>query len=333
MRFAQNISIPAIAGLLSAVAAFAAAVPSCYGAELLQGRAALVNGVLITSEEFQDELKRAERLGARGSKGNQEQDALAKKQLLENLIVRELLYQEAVKRGIKLPEAAVDAELEGLKKRLDPKTDFADTLGELGLSEQSVREKVARGMVVQQFIDREFAGQGKVTEAEVERYYREHVEQYRQSCRLRLSHILVKSDPYWDEEQKGEARARLESLRKDILAGDDFAQLAQDYSECYSGKKGGDLGYFLPGQLSGKMEQAALALKPGELSGVVEDRYGLHLLKVTELREAAQLPLERVREEIRQELTRERQLKALAPFVKKLRAQAKVELLLNEDGF
>lgn len=329
MRFAPKIYFPALAVLFCALALAPAAA---FGAVPPEGKAAVVNGAVISSGEFKDELRRVERLRARETKGSQE-DALAKKQVLENLIVRELLYQEAVKRGIKVPEAAVAAELERLKKRLDPKSDLAGTLGQLGLSEQSVREKVARGMVVQQFIDREFAQQGKVSEAEVANYYRDHVEQYRQPYRLRLSHILVKSDPYWGQEQKGEARARLESLRKDLLAGDDFAQLAQEHSECYSRKKGGDLGYFLPGQLSQKMEEAALALKPGEVSGVVEDRYGLHLLKVTEFREAAQLPLERVREEIRQELARERQLKALAPYVKKLRASAKVELLLNEDEF
>lgn len=330
MRFAQRIRIPALAVCLGALAL--APVVSA-GAGVAQGRAALVNGVVISSEDFQDELQRVERLRAREEKkGGQAERAMAKKQVLENLIVRELLYQEAKKQGIEVPEAAVAAQLAELKKQVARDSDLADTLEQMGLSEGNVRAKVARGMAVQQLIATKFAKKGAVSEAEIAAYYERHAEEFREPLRLRLSHILIKSEP-WEGEQRAESRARIEALRQRLLAGEDFAALAEESSECNSRKKGGDLGYFLPGQLAMNMEDEARALKPGEVSGIVADRYGFHLLKLTELRPASVPPLDQVRSQIRAKLKEEKELKALAPFVKKLRAAAKVEILLNEDEF
>jgi len=327
MLLTQAKQIPALAALFCALSF---APEAAFGADSSQGKAALVNGSAISSEDFYDELKRVERLRAREKRADQAERALTRKQVLEKLIVRELLYQEAGKRGIRVPEAAVAGELAELRKQLPGENALPDTLERMGLSEQGLRAKLERSMAVAKLIDAVSAQKGAVSEAELARYYREHPDQFQQPLRLRLSHILIKTDPSMDEEQKEELRPRLESVRRRIAAGQDFAALAREASDCYSRQKGGDLGYFLPGQLGRKMEEAARALKVGEVSGIVEDRYGLHLLKVTELQPAALLPLEQAKPGIRAKLKEEKALKALAPLVKELRAAAKVEIHLSD---
>ena len=301
------------------------------GAEARPERAALVNGVLITRDDFLGELKRTERLAQRGKLSSGAVGAAAKKQALENLIVRELLFQEGTRRGVRVSAAEVAEQLVRLKKELPGENLLETALDRMGLAADDLETQLAKGMLIQKFIDAEFAGQAAVTDSDLAFYYQDHPDQFTEPLRIRLSHILVRIDPSWNDARKGEGRARIEAIRRRVLAGEDFARLARKDSDCFSAKNGGDLGYFLPGQLSRGMEDEARNLKPGGVSGVVEDRYGLHLLKLTELRPASRLPLESVKGKLRQELVRERELQALAPLLKRLRARAKVEILLNED--
>ncbi len=89
------------------------------------------------------------------------------------------------------------------------------------------------------------------------------------STKVRASHILV--------EKQSQALKVLEELK----AGADFKELAKKYSTCPSGKKGGDLGQFDRGQMVREFEQAAFALKTGQISEPVKTQFGYHLIKRT----------------------------------------------------
>jgi len=288
-------------------------------------RAALVNGALITADAFEHEVQRVERLNLRGKRPA----AANKKQVLENLILRELLYQEARRAGTRVPQGEVAAKLAELTGKLHGQEALESTLDRLGLSAPDLERQLAQGMVIDQFLAGRFSQ--APSDDEVSSYYQEHQDEFREALRLRLSHILVKIDPAGDPARKEQGRARLLALARRVSAGEDFAALAREASECSSAQSGGDLGYFLPGQLAREMEDEARFLKPGEVSGVVEDRFGLHLLQLTELRPAALLPLDQVKGKITARLREQKQMKALAPLLKRLRAAAKVEILLNEN--
>jgi peptidyl-prolyl cis-trans isomerase C len=305
---------------------------ACCASQALAGSApegaALVNGSLITRDTFQNELKRVERLTLRG-KGPA--GGTVKKKVLDDLIVRELLYQEAVRLGVQVGADEVTAEIAQLRKKLPADGALERNLDRLGFTAADLESQLERGMTVRRFLERAFAGKVSVSEAEAARYYDEHQDEFQDPLRLRISHILVQIDPSWDAQRRGEGRARIEAARKRIHAGDEFARVARESSECSSAGKGGDLGYFKPGELSKKIEDEARALQLGEVSGVVEDRFGLHLLQLTELRPASVLPLEQVRGRIQAKLGEEKQVKLLIPLVKRLRAAAKVEIILNGD--
>ena len=87
--------------------------------------------------------------------------------------------------------------------------------------------------------------------------------------RVRASHILVKTE---DEINK---------LVEKLADGADFAELAQEYSLCPSGRQGGDLGFFGKGMMVKPFEDAAFALEVGEVSAPVETQFGWHLVKLT----------------------------------------------------
>lgn len=91
--------------------------------------------------------------------------------------------------------------------------------------------------------------------------------------KIRASHILVKTE----EEAK--------KLLEEIKNGADFAKLASEHSMCPSGREGGDLRFFGRGMMVKPFEDAAFALKKGEVSEPVETQFGWHLIKLTDIKE------------------------------------------------
>lgn len=133
-----------------------------------------------------------------------------------------------------------------------------------------------------------------VSDADIEQYYRSNQSQFEQ---VRARHILIRAEADQEEDaskqgpksdrkaKREEARKRAESLLARIRAGEDFAKLASEFSEDPGSKsKGGDLDYFSRGQMVPEFEAAAFALKPGEVSQLVETQFGFHIIKVEDKR-------------------------------------------------
>ena len=111
-----------------------------------------------------------------------------------------------------------------------------------------------------------------------------------------------------------------------IEAGADFAELAGKHSQGPSGKRGGELGYFSRGDMAKPFEDAAFALKePGELSDVIKTRFGYHLIKLEDRREAGLVPFEEVQEKLQEYLQQEKVKEAVQSYVKQLRQEAEIK--------
>jgi len=102
---------------------------------------------------------------------------------------------------------------------------------------------------------------------------------------IRASHILIsyKGTPVTEATRsQAEARQLAEQLLAKVKAGENFAELAATYSDCPSSEAGGDLGPFPKGRMVPPFDQAAFALKPGQISGIVETQFGYHIIKRTQ---------------------------------------------------
>lgn len=147
----------------------------------------------------------------------------------------------------------------------------------------------------------------KVYTGDIEEYYDSHIEEFSAPEDLHARHILLRVLPGADESVRIEKRKTMEGLLERVRAGEDFGELAKIYSEDTGSKKGGgDLGYVKRGTLVPEVEQAAFALKPGEVSDIVFSSYGLHLIKVEDYRASRVEPLDDVKEKIRETLTEEK---------------------------
>lgn len=294
-----------------------------------QSKVAVVNGKVITREDLDREMsvarKRYARMG-RTLAGPEVPKMEAR--VLESLIDRELLYQEAVKSGIHIDDQTVNNELTTLKKRFSNEAAFQKALRDADLSEADVQTQIRRGMTIQKFIDDRFVNKISVTPKEVKSYYDNHRQMFTRPEEVRASHILIKVDPKADEKTKLKARRELEGIQKKLLAGEDFAALARKYSQGPSAARGGDLGYFRRGQMVPPFEKAAFSLKTGEVSDIVVTRFGYHLIKVTGRKPAGIIPYEKVKDKLGEFLKEQKVRKAIDLHMEELKKDAKIERLL-----
>jgi peptidyl-prolyl cis-trans isomerase D len=163
----------------------------------------------------------------------------------------------------------------------------------------------------------------QVPEADIEAFYKQNVGQYTTPGQVRASHILLQTEGKDDAAVK----ARAEELLKRARAGEDFAELAKANSEDQgSAANGGDLDYFGRGRMVPEFEQAAFAMKAGDISDLVKSQFGYHIIKLEDTRQATFPPLAEVKPQIEQRLT---QVK-LAKFRDDIRAKSKTDYKFSE---
>jgi peptidyl-prolyl cis-trans isomerase D len=157
----------------------------------------------------------------------------------------------------------------------------------------------------------------------VEEEFGKQAARFKQPKQVSARHILVKVAEGAPEAEVAAARAKIEDAKKQIEGGADFAEVAKQVSEDTSNKdKGGDLGFFGPGKMVKPFEDAAFAMKPGELSEPVRTRFGFHLIQVNEVKEASEKTLDEVRPVLAKEI--------LAADRAKLAAKAAAEKALAD---
>jgi peptidyl-prolyl cis-trans isomerase D len=145
----------------------------------------------------------------------------------------------------------------------------------------------------------------EITDTLVQQYYDSHQATYAKPEQVHARHILFRVAPDAAPDAKAQARQRAEEVLKKVKAGDDFAELAKQYSQDGSAASGGDLGFFTRGKMVPPFEQAAFALAPGATSEIVESPFGFHIIKVEAKEEARTQPLDEVRAQIQEQLRQE----------------------------
>lgn len=148
-----------------------------------------------------------------------------------------------------------------------------------------------------------FKNEVSITDQQVEDYYEDNREMFEQEKEVRARHILFKLDPNAPEEEVAKVREKASRVLKKARGGDDFANLAKKYSEGPTAQKGGDLGYFSKGRMAKPFEEASFKMKKGEISELVRTRFGYHIIKAEDVKEARARTLEEVRGEIKKTLT------------------------------
>ncbi len=283
---------------------------------------ATVDGTPITAAQIRDYAKTEQRL--LNATSTQEIRAVYK-DAAENLINRQLLIQEAERRGIKIPEGEVaqrarEFQVQGLGgESVSPAGNAPD---------QTLLDQVRGSMEIEKMLDGEFS-QHKVapSEQDIAKYYDEHKDLFVQDPgEVRISHIAITLPANPTDAQKKAAEEKILELRAQALKTKDFAALAKANSEDpQSAPKGGDLGYFRKGQLPPVVDNMAFSTPVGGVSQIIESNMGYSFLKITERRGVTYAPLKSVKAKIAMVLLDYNQDYVVKQLLKGIAKKAKIK--------
>jgi len=298
---------------------------------IAEEKIAVVNGKIIPKSDFDRQMVMLnERISQTGKKPSSAELSELRKNILENLISFELLYQASKKEGIQVDEKILNEQYEKWKKQFPSQEALNEFLKKLNLTENSFKDKIKGALSVQQFIDKKFGQKVLVSDQESKAFYDSHPDLFKRPEQVCASHILIKVDPKAAAAQKAAARKKIEDLEKQLKKGENFSELAKKVSDCPSKDKGGDLGCFGRGQMVKPFEDVAFSLKPGEVSGIVETEFGFHIIKVTDKKPATTVSYEEVKDRIKATLKSDKLEKETDLYLEPLKKGAKIERYLKE---
>lgn len=207
--------------------------------------------------------------------------------ILDSLIVLNVLENYADKNNFKVTQKEIDDAYQNIVASYPSESDFEKDLVAKKVSKDFLMDQIS-SQVLRDKIFADVTKNTTVSDAEVKQYYDDNKETlFKVPEQLQVSHILIKFNvpegQELTEQLKKEANDKIKAVQEKLKSGQDFAALAKSYSEDTASKEnGGDIGLISAGQTIKEFEDAAFALKVGEVSDIVETTYGYHLIKVTD---------------------------------------------------
>ncbi|MBI3894706.1 MAG: peptidylprolyl isomerase [Acidobacteria bacterium] len=271
--------------------------------------------------------------------------SILKLDILREVIVEEIMLQKAEALKLKPTDDEVEAELTTLRGNATPE-EFQKTIQERGWKEEELRSEIRKNLTIQKLMENQLRPKMQVSPEEVGRYYAENKDRfYVQELEYHIGQIAVSANPDLpvvnlrkDKAKNAqEASQKIQMLASRLQAGEDFEQLAREYSEDpQTAPQGGDMGFHPVSafdQLAPPMKEALMRMKVGDVSQVIQVADGYMIFKLTGRREPGQLSLEvpEVNQAIRQELEAQKQQLLSTAYSENLRNEAQVENFLVSD--
>ncbi len=251
----------------------------------------------------------------------QQIDANRLKQIVKQnailLAERELLLEKAQKTGISVSDAQVDSVIQLQFNRGENEQGFQQWLEQNGMDEDFVRKDIRKGLTINEFLEKELADSGNITEEDIQ-------EAYKADKTATVRHILFNTVGKSDSAKQA-IRDEAEDVLQKARQGADFAELAKKYSDDPGSKeKGGLYENFGRGRMVKPFEEAAFNLPIGSISDLVNTQYGYHIIKVIG-RQKEERPFEEVRPQLEAQLKKEREQNVYQNYVSKLKEKANLK--------
>ena len=205
-----------------------------------------------------------------------------REQIVDSLVDQELVKAGAESLDISIESTEVDTYVESMKANFDSDEAWSEALQQAGFTEEGYRQNIESSLL-QQRLTQHFQDAAEVTDKEVLESAKTYASYY--DGAKRSSHILFGVDDTSDEAKMKEAREKAQKVLDQIKNdGLDFAEAAKNNStDTASAEKGGDVGWDVLNSFVGEYTDALEELDKGEVSGLVESQYGIHIIKVTDV--------------------------------------------------
>ncbi|MBI5409317.1 MAG: peptidylprolyl isomerase [Nitrospirae bacterium] len=252
-----------------------------YSAVLLDRIIAVVNNEVITWSELRNVIA-LEAKGYLGRVPENEKEAVMKdleRSFLSELVEIKLQLQEARKTGLDVSGSDIDGAIADIKKKFNLTDEtLIKSLEAEGMTLEDYRNRFGEQILLTKVVNFEVKNSVVITDQELAEYYEANKDKLSDKERLRIRQIFFAAPK--DASQKAAVEAKAGDIIKRLESGEDFSKLAEQFSEDPSRQFGGDLGYINRGSALKEVEDAAAALKTGEVSMPFWSSAGLHIIKL-----------------------------------------------------
>lgn len=237
-------------------------------------------------------------------------------QALDALIVEKIIDLEIDKNKIEIDEAKIEEELNKMKESYGGEEEFNQAIGYYGITVDKIEENIAMNLKMKSLIEPYI----EISDEEMTTYFEENKDSLSQEEQVKASHILVETKEEADE------------VKEKLSSGEDFAELAKEYSIDDSNKdSGGELGFFGRGKMVKEFEDAAFSLEIGKISDPVQTNFGYHIIRVDEKKEAKEATFEEVKEEIKDIIIEQKTPEAYGKWYEEKQGEYKITNYLIEE--
>jgi len=298
--------------------------------------AATVNGRVITYADLDKQFQM--QFMSTGEKPSEDQAMIQKLELLRTMIDAEIMLQRAEKQGLMATDGDVEAKIAELKAPYTQE-DFQRQLSARHMTLDDLRTQLKRDLSVTKLINKEITSHVSITDKDVSDFYAANKSSFNfPEPQVRMAQILVtptpdnnvrnlKNDKAQNDDQ---ARKKIEMILARLRQGEEFATLAQEYSEePNSAQNGGDMGFIAESTLdraNSDLRKAVMSMAPGQITGILHTGEGYRILKVLSKEPAGQRQLNdpRVQQNIREILVNRKDQLLRAAYYEVARDEAKV---------
>ncbi len=291
---------------------------------------ATVNGEAIPQEAIDFELQRLVRYYAEQGMPEAQirtQLPVLQERALEQAIGAKLLINEARKLDMPVSGDEIDAAYGRYVQQFGgDEAKLEEILKQQGMTKDGFKAELRQGRMVDKLVEKACEGIPMPTEEEITEHFTAHQGEYKTEDSVLAQHILIKPADATDEAKQA-AKAKLEGIRADIIAGKPFGEAAKEFSDCPSGKSNeGSLGWFGHGMMVPEFDTIAFDLALESVSEVFETQFGWHIIYKTGEKKGNMPSLDEMHDQVKDFLFHVKRGEAVSAYVEELKSKADIKI-------
>ncbi len=239
---------------------------------------------------------------------------------IEELITRELQYQDAIARGIQLDKEKADSQMETIRKKFKSEDGLKAALKREGLTEEQLRAREEKDIIIQTVIAKTVNEPAQITESALKDYYEKNITKFKQPESVKIRLISTK-----DEKKANEILVK-------IKAGEDFGDIAYNMSEDDYRVKGGEISYMHKGRMLPAIDDVAFNMKAGEVSDLIKADDKWYIIKMEDKKLEHQIPYEEIKVKLKKDMEAKLTQELNEKWMADLKTKAKIEIFLKKES-
>lgn len=286
---------------------------------LPEATVAVVNGIAITDNELDREVSKLLPRSYFHSTVNEEKLKNLKNKAMDSLIENTLLYNYAISEKIDVSDDKLEDVIESIEEAYGSEEKFKAGLKSSDFTMLTFKKAVKKELVLEKF--KKEVIEYSVTDKELKDYYEKNMFKFKEPEKIKVSMIYSRNEPT-DSNGSAKAKYKIEKALDELNKGENFAYVAQTYSDDMSRVMGGDMGFIHKGRLDMDLEKIAFNMESNTTSEIIRKDVGFYIIRVDEIREPNQLKFEDIKNKLSGELKAKEEKKRKSDLLKTLMSKA-----------